>query len=455
MNYRGSKIPSNPKNLFICATWSQVVMSLAYLDSVKDKGSHNFLILGDPTKSREDQELLEIRQAIKLLGHLQVDWPQASESEYEQLHLVPAYAMFSDDKRRLTTIRYKNLFAHADGLRNGVFVDHSLARDVAKIVHYGFRLIESVLLSTKLPKRLIQNSHVIPFESISRTWSELNTLLGDTQERTFTTKEDLLVCERYWSVDHYALKDKINPEPYFDSILRLEEGRYNRIIFRSTKFHGTQVLRWGQDLEEYAKNKNIHFVNWSDVFHTKDSVSILDHPEAQFYLGRLATLGGIFAFDGSLSVLFASLGKNTRVHWADEGDSEPFFVDHRIPGLLFEQGDWMRRVGGQAIDKDIGESLGDYETKGSTYKSIITELYLDVARSTASHQIAQLADKDAQLADKDAQLADKDAQLADKEAQLADKEAKLADKEAQLADVFETVSWKITRPLRLVRKTLP
>lgn len=93
-----------------------------------------------------------------------------------------------------------------------------------------------------------------------------------------------------------------------------------------------------------------------------------------------ATLGGLFAFDGSLSVLFACLGKSTRVHWADQRDLTSLFEDDRMTDLLVEEGMWMRSVANQDANLDLESSFRDYETDGATYKSIPTELYLDNAR---------------------------------------------------------------------------
>jgi hypothetical protein len=304
---------------------------------------------------------------------------------------------------------------------------------VSGIVHYGFRLIENSLLSTKLPKGLLENSHVVTFESTRRVWQDAKALLGGSERPTLVTKEDLLICERYWGIDHYAIQENIDSEFYFDSVLRLEEGRYQRIIFRPSSSHQTQNLRWGKDIKEYAQKRKIDLVTWSDLFDSKESSRIIDNPEAQFFLGSLAGLGGLFAFDGSLSVLFATLGKNTRVHWADEGDSEGIFIDHRIPNLLLEQGDWMRRVANQSTRRQLTNNPINLHTSGSIYHSIIAEAYLNNSRLSTQKKLSQLADKAAQRADNDAQLADKD---------------------AQLASVYGTVSWKITKPLRFFRKLL-
>lgn len=419
MKNREQIAPASPKHLFICAGWPNVVMSLAYLDSKQDSGSHDFLILTDAEKSRADQEFIEIRQALSVIGHRQVDWLEAREAKYGELHLSPSYAMFSDDKRETDSISYKSLIVHADGLRNGIFVDHRLAPHVDGVAHYGFRLIEKSLLSTKLSIGLVENSHVVSYASISNTWHRLSSIFGSISRTGIVSGGDLLICERYWGSGHYQMREDAESGAYIRSVLRLSENSYKRVVFRPTTFHGTEPLRWYDEINQYAGSLGLIFTSWAEVFVEAEVAMILDHPEAQFFLGNLSELGGLYAFDGSLSVLVGSLSKGTKVHWADSALDGELFLEERIQYLVGEQGNWMREVSevmGPGMDD---ESFGDFFTDGSTYKSVITELYLQNAR-------AQLADKDAQLVDKDAQLADKDASL----------------------------SWRITKPLRVVGKLL-
>lgn len=388
-------------------------MTLAYLDSLKDLGSHSFLILGDLYGSREEQEFLEIRHALAHLGHSQVDWAEARESEYEELHLSPAYAMASDDKRKTDTLSYQSLVAHADSLRNGVYVDHNLAPNVSRVVHYGFRLIENCLMSTKLRMELVENSHVVPIASISSVWQRLNSIIGSAPSRGLVSKSDLLVCERYWGKSHYQMRDDADPGTYLRLVLRSPESCYERIVFRPTAFYdGT--LRWREEIEQYAKSQGLAFTTWSRVFNEGDSATILNHPEAQFFLGRLSDLGGIYAFDGSLAVLIGSLSRDTRVHWPDSAPTDGLFSDERIHHLIVEQSRWMRKVARREGAFDPGKSFGNFYTDGLIYKSLLIEYYLDTIRS-------ELAEKALEL-------------------------------DAKTGRMESSLSWKITKPLRRLGK---
>jgi len=411
---------TSPKYLFICASWHQVVLSFAYLDSVNNFGSHDFLILADANISRVEQEFIEIRQALHSFGHRQVDWLQAREAEYEELHISPAYAMFADDKRETDSIRHNSLILHGDGLRNGVYVDHRLASDVRGVVQYGLRLIERSVLSTKLRMELVQNSHVVPLASLSHMWKKLNSLLHTPPSSGLVLQNDLLVCERYWGSGHYQMRNDADSGAHLRSVLRLVESGYERVIFRPTTSHGTEEIRWREEIREYSEAHGLTFVTWSEIFEQGGSAAILSHPEAQFLLVNLSQLGGLYAFDGSLSVLIAALSEDTRVHWADSAATDDMFVYDRISQLIVEQGQWMREVAGAKKESDENGSLGDFFTDGSTYNAIIAEIYLENSRT-------RLADKDSQLADKDAQLADKDASL----------------------------SWRITNPVRVLGKLFP
>ena len=382
--------PTSPKHLFICASWPQVVMSLAYLDSARDLSSHSFLILGDSNKSREEQEFLEIRHALAHLGHSQVAWSEARKSEYEELHLSPAYTLFSDDKKHTDSVKHKTLIVHADGLRNGVYVDPRLAPEVKGVVHYGFRLIETSTLATRLRAELLMNSHVVPFASIAKVWHKLHGIFGIRPSGGLVSKRDLLVCERYWGADTYPMLEGSDSGAHLRSVLRLTENGYRRLIFRPTHFHGSEKLRWADEVKEYAESVGVKFTIWSEVFDEGVGAKILDHPEAQFFLGNLSGLGGLYAFDGSLSLLIGALGKPIKVHWADTANTRGLFVEERLSHLVAERGKWMREVSQANVESAGKESLGDFFTDGLTYNSILAEMYLGNAR-------AQLVEKDASL----------------------------------------------------------
>jgi hypothetical protein len=381
---------SRKKHLFICGSWPEVVKILSYLESLGDHEFHDFLILADPNMSRGEQEFIEIRQALQSFGHRQVDWLQARQPEYEELHLSPAYAMLTDDKRETDSINYKFLIAHADGVRNGVYVDHRLAPHVRGVVHYGFRLIETSILSTKLQMQLVENSYVVPFASISIIWQKLDRFFGAPARPVGVSETDLLVCERYWGARHYEMRDGADPEAYLSSVLRLAESHYERVIFRPTTFHGTEKLIWNDAIHYHAKSQGVPYVTWAELFDGQGGAKILDHPEAQFFIGNMLGSGGLYAFDGSLSVLIAALSENTRVHWADSASIEGLFVDKRLARLIEGQGQWMRKVADTHKASETTESLGDFYTDGSFYKSIIQEQYLENTR-------AQLADREAQF----------------------------------------------------------
>jgi hypothetical protein len=352
MHSLNSRKQLSEKHLFICASWSQVILCLAYLESAQDAKPHNFLIIADPNKSRKQQEFVEIRRVLVHLGHNQVDWSQARQFEHADLHLAPSFlhlfpalpAGGGDYVERLRRISYRRIVAHGDGLNNHVYVDNSIAGGVAELVHYGFRLIEMGQLSTALPKSIVGSSKVVSFNSIFRTWARINRIFGVAEKPPKLENSDLLFCERYWGTHQYSMREDADLETYIRSVLQLEGGRYKRIIFRPTTRSGPMNLKWENVVSNYAKSLGIEFLTWSGVYKRGGLPAILNHPEAQLFLGNHTELGGLFAFDGSLSVLFGSLNSQTTVYWGDAISIENMFVDEWTPAQVIGQILLMRAV---------------------------------------------------------------------------------------------------------------
>jgi hypothetical protein len=383
-------------------------MGFAYLDSVSDLGSHDFLILDDQNRLREDREFLEIRQALAHLGHKQVDWRQAREAEYGEVHLVPSIGLDEEALRELRAINYRALIAYGDGLNNHVYFPNSIARDVVQLVHCGFRLIERELLSTSLSKNVAETSHIIPFTSIAKTWGSLSLLLGEMEKPPLLGKGDLLFCERYWGRHQYLMHADADCDKYLRSVLQLEEKRYTRVVFRPTTRPGPENLKWETALRDYAKETQVEFITWSGVYEESASPSILDHPEAQLFLGNLKDLGGLFAFDGSLSMLFGTLNTNTSVHWGDWVNTEDLFIDKQTPNLVTEQIMLMRSA-----------SAILFQEQGKRDGGVVS---ITISGSSSA---------------------------------LAQERAQFAQARAQLAAINASLSWRVTKPLRFLRMLLP
>lgn len=79
--------------------------------------------------------------------------------------------MFPDDKSRPRLTQHKRLVVYSVGVRNGSYVDHPSARNVAAVPN-EFRLIEKAVLSTKLPRGLGKDSQVVTLASIPPTHPE-------------------------------------------------------------------------------------------------------------------------------------------------------------------------------------------------------------------------------------------------------------------------------------------
>lgn len=350
MNEQNSKAPSKMGHLFICQSWPYAVMSLAHLDSVKDIGSHDFLMLSDPDKLEGDLGSVEIRRALALFGHKQVDWFETRQVEYGEVHLSPS-GLLQPDATQLKQISYQRLVATGDSHNNRVFGNNRIDSNVVQLVHYGFRLIERALLSTALPKDLAETSHVVSYDSILNTWQRLNSLMGQPGIPPRLGKGDLLFCERYWGRHQYAMFPDADAGAYLRAALRLEKKSYKRVIFRPTTRSGPENLKWEKALSDYAEEAKIEFVTWADIYGGFAIPSILNHPEAQLFLGNLSGLGGLFAFDGSLATLFGALNTETTVHWGDSVNTEDLFVGEQTPNLVIEQIMLMRSVSALYLQK--------------------------------------------------------------------------------------------------------
>ena len=71
------------------------------------------------------------------------------------------------------------------------------------------------------------------------------------------------------------------------------------------------------------------------------------------------------------------------------------------------------------------------------------------------HSLNQtVAERDVQLTEKDAQLAERDAQLAERDGQINALNQTLAERDGQISSVLNSHSWRLTAPLRSLRKKL-
>ena len=330
------------RRLFIVQSWPFVQSSLALLHQLGDSNGHDFLSvehLDLKSKKPADQETAFV---LREFGHSLVTRGEAQLRTYDEVHLSPSHVLGTEIDAFLSSLVFSKLVVHGDNFKNTVFVSPRIAAAVDQIIKFGLNLEETVLQWTKISREAQRHPVIVSFLSVQKTWQAYADALNWRPRSLPIDEFDLLVCERYWGATSYQMKPESDPLDYLSRVLDLGAAKYRRIIFRPTPVRYSSVKSWESATIKLAKLHHLEYTTWDKLVTVLDVPATLNHPEAQFFLGGLANLGGLFAFDGSLSLVIGSLSERTRVHWADGADTREIFEESRMGDIVSEQSRWMR-----------------------------------------------------------------------------------------------------------------
>jgi hypothetical protein len=420
MNLNVGEAAPGTRRLFIVHSWPMIQSSLSLLHQLGESKGHDFFIATNPdlkSQARADQETALV---VGAFGHSLVTRDEALMRTYDVVHLAPSFVLLVEINSFLGSLTFTELVAHGDNFKNTVFVSPKTAEVVDKIVKFGFNLQEEALKATKISRDAQRNPIVVSYQSIQNTWGAYADALNWKRKALAVNEFDLLVCERYWGASVYQMNSESEPLYYLTKVLDLRGANYRRIVFRPTAARHPGASDWESATKNFANVNGLDFTTWEELVAGLDVPEILNHPEAQFFLGGLEKLGGLFAFDGTLSLVFGCLSETTRVHWADTEGASEILEEIRISDYVAEQLRWMRFASARSLVPSHNTPLEPTQ----------------VSTDGVGHLVLNF---EAVIEGLEAQIASKDAL----EAQVASKDALLAAKDASF-------SWRVTKPLRVL-----
>ena len=105
---------------------------------------------------------------------------------------------------------------------------------------------------------------------------------------------------------------------------------------------------------------------------------------------------------------------------------------------------------------DRDSQVADRDSRLAFFGQRLTERDRQIADRDA--QLASvsrsLSERDAQVAERDAQVAERDAQIAERDAQISSLDRAVVERDSQIEAIYGSTSWRITRPLRLLKTAL-
>ena len=122
----------------------------------------------------------------------------------------------------------------------------------------------------------------------------------------------------------------------------------------------------------------------------------------------------------------------------------------------------------QVADRDsqlasVGQLLRERDRQVAKRDTQIAERGAQIAERGAqiAERDAQIAERDTQIAERDTQIAERDTQIAERDTQIAERDARIesldraiVERDSQIEAIYGSTSWRITRPLRVLKTGL-
>jgi hypothetical protein len=378
--------------------------SLSLLHQLGESRGHDFLLATNPDLKSISRAEQETALVLDVFGHSLVTPNEAQRRTYDVVHLAPSFVWHEEIHTFLRSLTFTQLFAHGDNFKNTVFVNPKFSGEVDGIVKFGINLQEEALKASKIRREAQSNPIVVSYQSVQDTWKIYAEALNWQPKPLPVNESDLLVCERYWGASVYRIKAEADLTEHLSRVLDLGRTNYKRIIFRPTQAQYPGEGAWQSATLKLSKLYGVDFTTWNELVIGLEVPDILNHPEAQFFLGGLSSLGGLFAFDGTLSLVFSSLSEKTRVHWADREDYSQIFEEIRISDHVAEQIRWMRLASAECLAarrQGHPESL-KVSTDGVGHLVLHFEESLEVFQAQLDSQLTSKAALEEEIAKKDA-----------------------------------------------------
>lgn len=375
MNVNHGETAPGVRRLFIAQSWPYVQKALSLLHQLDDSDGQDFLITTNPDLKSNNSADKETILVLGALGHSVVTQDEARNGTYDEVHLVPSSVLYPGTDSLPGTLDFSRLVAHGDTFKNTVFVSPKIAESVTQILKYGLNLEEASLKHSKISREAQSDPIVVSSLSVRKTWEVYAKCLNWTPHPLSVSDRDLLVCERYWGSRWYRMKPRADLTGYLSQVLQLSKTNYGRIIFRGPLVRDAGSSAWESATIELAKLNNLEYTTWDDLVAGSDMPTALNHPEAQFFLGGLEELGGLFAFDSTLCLIFGRWSERTKVHWADGADTSEIFEHSRICDVVAEQSRWMRLASAKSLESGRATSgpPAKVTTDGTGYLMIYAE----------------------------------------------------------------------------------
>lgn len=331
------------RRLFIVQSWLEVQKCLSLIHWLEDSNGQDFLIVENTDRKPKNPKIQESVFVVERFGHSVVTQDDARLRTYDEVHLVPSSVMSQGINLLLGSLAFSRLIAHSDGLRNGIFIHPRTGKAVNQIIKFGLNLEEEALRYSTISREVQSSPVIVSISSILKTWQAYAEALSWVPRPLQVSQSDLLVSDRGWGSSHYRIKPGADLFGYLSQVLDLGKTKYRRIIFKPSLTLDSKAGDWESAVIKLARLSGLEYITWDDLVAGSHVPDVLSHPEAQFFLGGLGDLGGLFAFDSSLCLLFGTWSERTRVHWPDGADTQEIFEHSRTCDLVAEQSRWMRR----------------------------------------------------------------------------------------------------------------
>lgn len=376
-----------------------------------------------------------IRARATEVGLNELSFAEAMSQSYRTVYLFPAHVYFDTLSGVLSQLNWDDLVISADGFRNSLLLEGvrhgqryelELLSRVRERVYFHSVLEEQALIESLPTGFGLPPATCLSSDHIAAQWNAVFTRLGASQSNVIPqltlAHDDVCVIARDWQYDfRYGMRSE---SALFDATRAMIElgPKPKRIVFRPLRDNPDTRAADGlsQQLEGYCVELGIEFVSWRDFTAFSSAVSDATevvHPESLLLTKRLSGSGRIIAYDGTVSLISGLSDPDLEVVWPDQIDLDVFTLNGRVSGLIREQANWMRDM----LKQPPGSTL---HTPGA----LIFAAHGDLFHRIDTDHVHRL------------------------ETLLAREHAASTRLQDELEAIQQTISWRLTAPLRRIRR---